>query len=305
MKKIILMTLFLILVVTLSAGFISSKFAGRMSMRINAKDLPEYGLVIVKPSDPDFDGIAAQYLKGISSDEIERLKPFSVFIKNNENKILVSYAVIWEGTEASGKKTVYKKYISNPLALTDKEDFFEALPRTNLNDIIRPGEALLVSLLPVYPNNNSGGAGYGVQLNGSQFDQNSQGIASQFLEKYTDLTISIDGAFFEDGSFVGSNTTHFFEKMNAQVEAKREVTAYIAENLKLGKSRDEIFKVIEDKANDPNVRFNDGSPADYHKYFTKVFADRFNKMRKGLGEEKTLADVQRSHERLKIDLQKK
>lgn len=303
MKKVILVTLSLIIVTTISAGFISSKITENMPIRINAKDLPEYGLVIVKPSDPAFDSMAADYLGGMSSDEIERLKPFSVFIKNNENKIVVAYAIIWEATEANGKKTAYKKYISNSSALTDKEDFFEALPRTNLNDIIRPGEVLLVSLLP--EKNTGGGTGYGAQLSQNQLEQNPQNLALQLLTKYTDLTISIDGVFFEDGTYVGPDTTHFFEKMNAQVEAKREMTAYIAENLKLKKPPDEIFKVIEDKANDTSIRFNDGSPADYYKYFTKVFATEFHQMRKTLGEARTFAVARRSHEKLKIKLQKK
>lgn len=307
MKKTIPIVLSLIVVVTTATGFFFSKITENMQIRINAKDLPEHGLVIIKPSDPDFDSLTADYLRGMPSDEIESIRPLSVFIKNSGDKTVVAYAVVWEGIEANGKKDSYKKFVANAEALTDREEYFAALARTtNLDDTISPSTARLISLLSVPSNNSIGGSGSSLQHSQNQSGQNPKNLASQLLTKYTDVTVSIDGVVFEDGSFAGPDTTGFFEKINAQVEAKNELIADITENLRLGKTRDDVFKDIEAKAAGENIKLDDKTPpAEYHKFFTKLYAGRFNQMRKAFGEDETLAIVRRSNEKPKIKLKKK
>jgi hypothetical protein len=302
MKKTILFVSSLVLTISMTTGFVLSRFTRNMQSRMNTKDLPEHGLVIIKSSDPDFDSMTAVWLQGVTSDEIETLKPLSFFIKNTGSRTVVAHAIVSECIQADGQRKSYRMTHANSEALTDPEEYFSALSRTNLDKTIKPGAARLFSLIPL-PSTfmNAGGAGSGL-LN----TQTEQGVTRetkaetlqsslQSLAGCTDITVSIDGVFFDDGTFVGPDTTGFFENMKAQVEAKLALRRDIAKKLKTGKSKDEIFKDIEDKANPkpsaPNLA-KESNPAAYHDFFSRFFAMQILRYRKLYGEDHALDKAQ-------------
>lgn len=129
-----------------------------MEVKVNAKDLPEHGLIIIRPSDPSFDSLAADLFKDVPNEEVESLKPFSVLIKNETDRTVVSQTIIWELTQTDGKKISLTKASINSEALTEGKDYFEAVARTNLDNTIRPNSIQLFSLLPL---SRSGGGGGG------------------------------------------------------------------------------------------------------------------------------------------------
>jgi hypothetical protein len=314
MKKTILFVSTLIVSMSVTTGFVFSRLTQTMRARINAKDLQEYGLTVIKPSDPDFDRLASESLGGVPSDEIESLKPLSVFIKNTGNKIVVSYAIVWEGVEAGGKRKAFKMFSANSEALTDPQEFFDALPRTNLDATIRPGRTRLISLLPLPLSVRSGGAGgFGGRNQDGQQGSTDGGAtelrqrSSELLARYTDLTVTIDGVFFDDGTFVGPDDTGFFDRMKAQVEAKLELRRGIAEKLGHGKSKDEIFKDIEAKAGaNTNVQSlaRISSPTDAYNFFSRFFAGQILTNRKAYGSERALEKALGPKNRPEIVLRK-
>ncbi len=296
MKKAILIVLPLIIVLSTTTGFIFSRIKQTPQMRVNAKDLPKQGLIIIKPSDPAFNDLAAEFLQSVPDEEMASLKPFSVLVKNTGTKTVVAYTIVWEGTEASGKKQAYVITHANSEALTDSEEYFKAISRTNFDKTIKPGAARLLSLLPLPANTSgAGGGGFGRQQNEpTPLEQSPpalgeanraetvQRYASQLLAQYVELTVSIDGVFFEDGTFAGTDTKGFFDRMKAQVEAKHDLRKSISEQLKLGKSKDEIFEDLKAKANVKGTASNllrDSTPADYYNFFSKFFAAQFLQLR--------------------------
>lgn len=299
MKKNILGALVLLTVLSMSTGFIWNRMGRIMYLKVNAKDLPEHGLIIIRPSDPSFDSIAAELLKGKPSDEVESLKPFSALIKNEGDRTVVAYTLVWELTGVDGKKTTYRKVSANSEALTEGQDFFDALARTDINPTIKPNSTRLFSLFQPL----SGGGGGGSSLSREQI----QSAGSQLATKYSDITVSIDGAFFDDGTFVGPDTTGFFDKIQIQVNAKLDVVAAIAEKVKLKKSDDEVFKDVEVKANYKGKHFLDerATLTDRYNHYSKSFATQLLQMRRIYGDKKAIAIALRSAGKPRLKLKKK
>jgi hypothetical protein len=317
MKKIIMVSSLLILGLSTATGFVLSRSTQNMEVKVNAKDLPNHGLTIIKPSDSGFDNMAAALLAGRSQDEIESLKPFSVIVKNTGNRTVVAYTVIWECTEPDGRKAAYRIAHANSEALIDTEEYLKALARTpSMDDTIKPNTARLLSILPV-----GRGGGFGSQGEQNQMEQSQdlpninraemiQRFGSELLRKYIDITVSIDGVFFDDGTFIGPDTTGFFDDMKIQVNAKRDLINSISEKLKLGRSKDEIFKDVEGKISSSNSKRADfnpvekSNPTDYYNYFSNYFAAEILQLRRVYGDDKALELTLRPKKKPELVLRK-
>lgn len=315
MKRSAFLILLLIIVLGTTTGFIISKIRNPMSVKVHAKDLPEYKLIIVKPSDPEFDALAATYLKDIPTEEIEAIKPISVFIKNIGDKTVVAHTIIWEGTDANGKKQTFRKNYANSEFFTEGDNYPQALAGANFDETIMPGEAHLVSLKPLKHDGPHGGGG-GIQQDSDASQQsqnepdkdNEQGVrklGSQMLTKFIDITVSIDGVFFSDGAFVGPDTFGFFDRMKAQVDAKRDLARLIAEDFKQKKSEAEIFEAIETRARaEVKNLANQVTVADYYNYFSKFFAALILQQKRVYGGDKAIDIALRLHDRPQPNLHK-
>jgi hypothetical protein len=307
MKKRILFILATIVTLSVTTGFIASQVTSPMKIRIHAKDLPEDGLVIIKPTDSEFNGMATALLGEDSRDELEVIKPLSVIIKNMGHRTVASHQIVWEAFRPDGSKNTFKLSYTNAEFFTDGVDAVEALARTNFDKTIKPGEARLISLIPL---TNGPGGGGGIEFSGARSEEEShqgqdntstdsrsdvQRIASHILTRFTNLVVQIDGVFFDDGSFIGPNTTGFFESVKTQVDAKRDLVNAIAESSKRGISADEISKDLEAKANTrANNLLSDPTPANYYNFFTKLFATQFLQQKKSQGGDHMLRDALRS-----------
>ena len=264
-----------------------------MSIKVHKKDLPEHSLTIIGPSDPYFDALLSAHLKGEPNEVIDRLKPFSFFVENKSKQTVVAYMVQWCFTTPDGITQCYRQSLSNPRALMDGDNLSEDMMKQSGR--IKPGATRFFSL--VAPD---GSGGFSVPARPEELEQLKRGALpdrdtlfqrySAELSKYSDLTVSIDGAFFDDGTFVGPDTAGFFDETKAQISAKYDLLNEIARGLSKGKSKDEIFKDLVDTANQPEVRLNSKSAAaDYYNYYKRHSADEILRSRNFVGDEKALA----------------
>jgi hypothetical protein len=300
MKKTMALAFLLITVLSMGTGFVISRGTQNMSVRMSAKDLPEYGLTIVTPSDPDFDVLAAEHIKDMPAEVSDNIKPLSILIRNKSRRAVVAHAIIWDCVDADGKSQRVKKIYANSEALTDGEEYISALPRTNLGKTISPGKERLFSLVTLPRSarrDGPGGGGSSSHSNSSQVEgdepSSTEGLAqtgSKWLSKCVELIASIDGVFFDDGSFIGPDEAGLFNQIKSQVEAKIELRREIKEKLTRGTPADEIFKDLASEANAAapanlaSITTSEGHRA----YFRKFFANVFLQQSKAYGQDKGL-----------------
>ena len=76
MKKTIVLSLSLIILISLLSGFALSRSSRPVKIKMHVKDLPRHNLRLIGPSDPSFDGRLRTELRGESNEVVDALKPF-------------------------------------------------------------------------------------------------------------------------------------------------------------------------------------------------------------------------------------
>jgi hypothetical protein len=290
MKKTIVLSLSLIILVSLLSGFALSRSSRPVNIKMHIKDQPKHNLRLIGPSDPSFDERLRRELKGESNEVVDTLKPFSVFLENKGARTVVAYLIQWCFTKPDGSNEYYRKGVVNPQALMDGENVSPDLRRQSGQ--VEPDSAIFLSLLST--------AGSGILRReaspqevedfkeGKRLDQRSslQRFGAQ-AEKFGEITVSIDAAFFEDGTFVGPDTTHFFDQTQAVIDAKRDFLNELAAGLSnSGRSRDSLYARLRETAIQPSDSIDSSStPADYYNYFKKLSASEFLRMKDVQGED--------------------
>lgn len=310
MRKTAVLALIIISAITLATGFVLSRSARAMSVKVHKKDLPEHGLTIIGPSDPSFDALLAARLKGEPSEVMNNFKPFSFFVENKSERMVVAYTIRWCFTKVDGTNDCYVSSLTNPRALMDGENLPEEM--IEQSGKIKPNSTRFFSLLSL-----EGGGSISVPANPAEVEQMKQGIAPDRgallrrygaeLSKYSDITFEIDGAFFDDGSFVGPDITGFFEKTKAQISAQYDVLTEITRGLsKPGKTKEDVFKDLETTAGQPEITVNPKSTFDDHyKYYKRRYANEILRSRTFVGDDKALAVALRPMKKPWRVLQKK
>lgn len=222
-----------------------------MNIRLNVKDLPEYGLRIIPPNDASFEmGLASSTLPNIPP---ELIKASSVFVKNTSDKSAVAYMLRWELAYADGKTVCHDQGFSSPPFLMEAWGTGEHIRHqgNNINQnssrfftLISPESAELKSI-----------KGY----TGAAMDQSKppQDLDQQFsqekvvnalskeLQDITSITVSIDGVFFDDGTYVGPDHTNFFARFKADYDARYDLYNEILNKVQSKERNDKVFGYVE------------------------------------------------------------
>jgi hypothetical protein len=268
---------------------ITAVFATRSSavpLRLNKKDIPEHGLIIVGQPQPEFASLRKSLRKGAIL--AERLPQPYVFIKNLNNKRAVAYSIKWELVKDDGQ-------VVSRIVTYCREDVLkgeEAPEDKNDRIILRSHKARLFSFYGY-------GDGEEVLLNSPPSEENEQATDNEMLQKLeqagvaarandelshtVSVNVSIDGAFFEDGTFVGPNTTSYFERVRAQTGAKQEMLEAIIGRWKAGAKAEDVMKYLEERAEALKTAeiapAPDATPVEISNYYEKRHLDELLSMR--------------------------
>jgi hypothetical protein len=293
----------LVVMLIISTGlFLINGGVQAVGVQVNVKDLPEHGLKMISPSDPAFNGRMSALLNGKPNAFIERMKPYSVFLVNSGHKTVVAYQLKWEIIRTDGSVVSRKAAYSNPRALMDGGVVGQEKLSVSEGYALRVNSARLISLafsLDEAQGGTIGGYAGGYadpgkvdQLKQLMRDNNPAAIAAAIaeeLETYRSITVSLDGAFFDDGTFVGPDTTQFFAQVQAQLDAKRELLEEIAFALNHKKSHDDIYAGIEEIAKSQDVLITStASSTDFYRYYKKVYAQEILSMRRAMDANKAI-----------------
>lgn len=289
MKRVTFVGSLVVATIILSAVILLlGKGVEAVKVRINKKDFQEHGLSIITAADPSFDNLMSIYASRHPDASVEILKPFSFFIHNNTHRTVVAYVFKLECMKADG--TVIDKTIGMTTlwALTNTVGDRTEAAIAHANTVIRPNTALFFSLAAPLealddPHIST------VQV--AEQEEELKRLKAEFAA-YTNITVSIDGSFFDDGGFVGLDTTGFFNKVKAQVDARYEVLNGVQSNVEKNKRIEEVFKPIEAMADAPKVKLRaDSTPEEYYLHEKKLISQELSNIKKHKGDDNALEQV--------------
>ncbi|HKV41678.1 MAG TPA: hypothetical protein VJX67_20915 [Blastocatellia bacterium] len=252
----------------------------RPEILYSTKDLPEHGITLIAPSDAAFDGLFRKLPSRYTADEA--LRAFTVFVENRSPSTVVAYALDWELTDSAGQT---KGQISGSVGATLLMEHYQTAP---LGDgmTIPPGSAPPAFFESPGPQMREPAPGGGTagEARSSLGNQEGGALAAPAnthrealrlelarhlaarRESTVAITVSLDGAFLDDGSFVGPDTSGFFEKIKANCDARRDLYTSFLANVAREQRRDaalDHLRKLSDPMSAENTALAKSSGQDY------------------------------------------
>jgi hypothetical protein len=262
-----------------------------MNVQFNINDLPGHNLRLIGPTDASFKGLVSSVLKVNPNDAPEQLQPFSVFVKNVGNRNVIGFTLKWEIVKTDGKvSTKVQSYSSTGSlmgALFPTDEEMDANP----GNILRPNKPRFCSFAAASGGSAGQGMGTGTSAPADNRGQpsNVPGLSDQ-LAQISSITVSIDAAIFQDGSFVGPDTTGMFSRMQAEIDAKREILDALALTFRQNITPSEAINRIKGIAKDTEGAANGFAATTNPKdYWRNVYANEVLRMDAYAGSEKAVA----------------
>ena len=200
-------------------------------VKYNLKDLPEHGITLIAPSDPAL------------SRNLETIDPYSVFLRSANSKAIVGYSIKWDcfdgKNESADRDMSFDYRRTNILGVVFL--YGEQAERRNLlsrlEGVIEPNSTWLISYsFPARP------IGTAVEEASSGFTETA---LAEIRRVCPVMTVTVDGVFFDDGTFVGPDTTVFFARVETEMAMRHEVLQKVQSELKSGKTPTDVFHGLE------------------------------------------------------------
>ena len=245
--------------------------AQTVSPEFVVKGIPEHGLALIGPSNPEFDNLITSRHKD-ADPIVETLKPFAVLIKNTSNHAVIAYALKWELTRADGKiATQIETHITlwKLMGMEGSEDD---------GDIIGANSFAFATASRLSFSRPEAIKGNDPEL--AAIANN----AKMELMNYKEISVTIDGAFFDDGTYVGSDSTGFFSKVETLVNAKRDLYVDLSEALKHGNPPSLVLNRLDEVAKAPITQSSPSDRDELYRKYKKDAAAELLKMRMSSGD---------------------
>ncbi len=256
-------------------------------MRFEARDFPEHGVSLIVPSDPSFGNLQAKSKSTSIHD------PYSVLLKNTGTRAVVGYSFKWQCFDDRGETS--DRNLSNDRNLNkmvswvflhgEESDRKEALDRSE--EIVKPHSIWLIS--SEGEARSTAWSGDAVASSKTQLDESSE---VKTIPGCVSIRVTVDGIFFEDGTFIGSDTNGLFASVESEMAARYEILRGIQNDLKSGKKADEIFKELEKIRDGEDIRLGALPTADQRRaFFRNLFAKDVLGKKEFWGADKAIDDV--------------
>lgn len=282
-----------IVLVALTAAFVwRDRGMKKMPVTVSARDLPQEGLVLITAGDKNFTNILAN--SGNQLPELDAVLPFSVILRNTGNQPAICFMLKWDLVTPDGVvSTRHYEYVTAFAlegGIMDQQGGY----------VLKPGSDWIF------------GPGFGIELRNFPTTGPTGSRAVNFtriahdLAQFSSGTVSLDGAFFNDGTFVGPNNTHFFEKIEAFQRARRDVLNELSKKAKTKNNYEDVFGEVLALAKQPRKRLDKKSTINnYYDLFKADLAADIMSMKKVSGSQKTLDHYLKSLKREWATLKKK
>jgi hypothetical protein len=214
------------------------------------------------------------------------------FLKNlNSDKRVIAYTLKWEMVTQDGQVITRLRRASRNdlLAKTGKEgllspdDTATLLPQTaRFFSLFGYADGQQVKLKGTGPDRP---ARDNRQLMKKIDETGAIGRINEQLKRTVSVTLSIDAALFEDGTFVGEDTTSHYHRMNAQVDVKKNLVQELGSRLKSGESYESVMNSIQERSSSLSAFVttpaHDATAEQITKHYEKRSLDEILEMRAG------------------------
>lgn len=304
MKRLLLVGAATVALIGLGASWSWVRAGAAKSVKFNVKDLAGHGLTIIGPTSNDFDKHIAKLKAGKRQKQqtrIDLLRPFSGFIHNAGKADVVAYTVKWELTTNDGRvRTSYSSYSAPGSMMGEK------LPPGKDSEIfsgrkIRQNSARIISWDPSLEDDGAPVAGFGGPVDSAQLNvfndalqrgddlALTQALAEQ-LNQASNITMTLDAALFEDGTFVGPDTGGLFVRTRAELSAKHDLIKSITLALRKKATPTQILDHVQAVNNDPQASETSLEPgatrAQAYRYYATIYRTELLNMRSSIGDDK-------------------
>ena len=165
--------------------------------RVTVSSLDAYKVVLLPWSHPDF----ARALKPGMAREFEALLPYTAVIKNDSDREVIAYSVLWNCVGVDGRVTTGARAV----------DTFSILQR-GANFLPHSTEVVSLQLC--------------LEAGASQVDMATKVSMGRLVDVFSQqisIDISLDAVLFDDGSAIGSDRAGWIPRWKAWLDAEREV----------------------------------------------------------------------------------
>lgn len=119
------------------------------------------------------------------------------------------------------------------------------------------------------------------------------------------MTVTLDGVFFDDGTFIGPDNNDFFVKVKTQMDVRYEVLQGVQTDLQSGKDPTEVFRELEQIRNrERQVSGGEMTTNELRSFYQHMFAQDVLGMKEMWGADGAIANVQRQLSRPWVTLRK-
>lgn len=300
-KTKLIFSVLIVSIIAITFSFVRSKkeVAGAKAektktsaVKFNVKGLPEHSVSLIAPSDPI-----------LTAGRDVSIHPYSVVLRNSSSKAVVGYSIKWEcfdgKRESPTRDMSHDRKFSNSygFAFMYGEESERRAVLKNADEVIEPNSTWLIS--PDFPPSKMNGR---IEEIGKEGDQ--AGLA-EIQAACPTMAVTLDGVFFDDGTFIGPDTNDFFAKVKTQMDARYEVLRGVQSDLKSGKKPDEVFKRLE-QIRDSERQDSGGEMTmnELRSFYRHMFARDVLGMKEMWGADGAIANVQRQLSRPWVTLRK-
>jgi hypothetical protein len=233
-------------------------------MEFLCEDLRQFGVVLIPPSAPDYDARLAD-IRWRVDDPIEGSPPIpermrgriddedretSAILVNRSPFGIAAIQQVWSFRESGGHTYTHSigPGANNPSILLPYGIPERDLKRRGYWDVILPGSKRYLSRNGRMLGDNSDvrpPAGDEVWTGGGMGGGSASGIGGRNPVEIESITLTLDGVFFADGGFIGSNQQKMWEQFVARAEAHEQLTRISKEGRDRGDAPSKILADIE------------------------------------------------------------
>ncbi len=267
----ICLTVTLAIVAILTVGLTLKQNIKTMKNVVVRNNFEKHGVTLISSNNESFDTELANYLKGNQEGVtpfIDAVKPFTVFVKNTSTKDIVGISLRWEITSYDGSVQSFPQIESSHSQLMGIKPRNSALKKGLASSLIPSNSSrffVLDMTVQQLVRNESQRATINdsSSLNGeklkhfNEYLPQLQARNQKTMNDAISVSISIDGIFFSDGTFIGDDQNHFFAYMKGALDARRDFIKEMQGSVKAKKNTAEIFSRLESLASYKPLSINE------------------------------------------------